>query len=133
MKTITGVCAAVLSMVVAAAEIRGPFPILSVPYHEDGALDLETVVKEAQFVADAGVGGFIWCQSNDAVDLLTPDETNPEARRVMAEWPAERVLFGSDYFWRDAAHVAEWVRDCRPDAADREKIFHLNAERLLGL
>lgn len=65
--------------------------------------------------------------------VLTPDETNPEARRVMAEWPAGRVLFGSDYFWRDAAHVAEWVRTCRTDPEDREKIFHLNAERLLGL
>ena len=24
--------------------------------------------------ADAGVGGFIWCQSNDAIDLLTREE-----------------------------------------------------------
>jgi len=65
--------------------------------------------------------------------VLTPDETNPEARRVAAEWPADRMLFGSDYFWRDAAHVADWLRECRPDAADQEKIFHANAERLLGL
>ena len=58
----------------AAAELRGPLPILSVPYHEDGALDVETLVREARFVADAGVGGFIWCQSNDAIDLLARDE-----------------------------------------------------------
>ena len=58
----------------AAAELRGPLPILSVPYHDDGALDVETLVKEARFVADAGVGGFIWCQSNDAIDLLTREE-----------------------------------------------------------
>ena len=59
---------------VAAAELRGPLPILSLPYHADGALDVETLVREARFVADAGVGGFIWCQSNDAIDLLTEDE-----------------------------------------------------------
>ena len=59
---------------VAAAELRGPLPILSVPYHADGALDVETLIREARFVADAGVGGFIWCQSNDAIDLLTEDE-----------------------------------------------------------
>ena len=58
----------------AAAALRGPLPILSVPYHDDGALDVETLVREARFVADAGVGGFIWCQSNDAIDLLTRDE-----------------------------------------------------------
>jgi 1-pyrroline-4-hydroxy-2-carboxylate deaminase len=58
----------------AAAELRGPLPILSVPYHDDGALDVETLVREARFVADAGVGGFIWCQSNDAIDLLTREE-----------------------------------------------------------
>ena len=58
----------------ASAELRGPLPILSVPYHDDGALDVETLVKEARFVADAGVGGFVWCQSNDAIDLLTREE-----------------------------------------------------------
>ena len=51
--------------------IRGPFPILSVPYRTDGSIDHDVLVKEARFVADAGVNGFIWCQSNDAVDLLS--------------------------------------------------------------
>ena len=54
--------------------ISGPFPILSVPYEEDGSLDLETLVREARFVGSTGVNGFIWAQSNDAVDLLTIEE-----------------------------------------------------------
>ena len=58
----------------ALERLRGPFPILSVPYHEDGAMDVETLVEEAQFVVRCGVNGFIWAQSNDAIDLLTPDE-----------------------------------------------------------
>ena len=67
-------CLPVLSMQPPAASLRGPYPILSVPYHADGALDVGTLVAEAQFVARCGVNGFIWAQSNDAIDLLTPDE-----------------------------------------------------------
>ena len=74
MPRLTSLVVAALSSAVFAAEIRGPFPILSVPYHDDGSLDLDVLVKEAQFVADAGVEGFIWCQSNDAIDLLTQEE-----------------------------------------------------------
>ena len=68
------ICMPVLSAQPPAASLRGPYPILSVPYHADGALDAETLVAEAQFVARCGVNGFIWAQSNDAIDLLTPDE-----------------------------------------------------------
>lgn len=57
----------------------------------------------------------------------------PEARRVVREWPADRMVFGTDYFWRDEAKIREWVESLRPDPADREKIFHANAERLLGI
>lgn len=67
-------CTSVLSMQPPAASLRGPYPILSVPYHADGALDVGTLVAEAQFVARCGVNGFIWAQSNDAIDLLTIDE-----------------------------------------------------------
>ena len=74
MSRLLATAAVAISLAVSAAELRGPLPILSVPYHDDGALDVETLVKEARFVADAGVGGFIWCQSNDAIDLLTREE-----------------------------------------------------------
>ena len=57
-----------------SAKICGPYPILSVPYHLDGSLDTLTLVKEAEFVAKCGVNGFIWAQSNDAIDLLTVEE-----------------------------------------------------------
>ena len=41
LKAMAWVSAVALSFAVSAAEIRGPYPILSVPYHEDGALDLD--------------------------------------------------------------------------------------------
>ena len=55
-------------------DMRGPFPIMSTPYFEDGAVDYETLAREAQWTADCGCPGVIWCQSNDAIDLLTKDE-----------------------------------------------------------
>ena len=56
------------------AEMRGPFPIMSTPYFEDGAVDYEALAREAKWVAESGCPGVIWCQSNDAIDLLTMDE-----------------------------------------------------------
>ena len=33
-------------------EMRGPFPIMSTPYFEDGSVDYESLAKEAVWVAD---------------------------------------------------------------------------------
>ena len=64
--------------------------------------------------------------------VLAIDQPQDEPRRIMAEWPADRMIFGTDYYWTSQRQLVEWVKDLRPDPADREKIFHLNAERLLG-
>lgn len=56
------------------AEMRGPFPIMSTPYYEDGAVDYDALAREAQWTDECGCPGVIWCQSNDAVDLLTTEE-----------------------------------------------------------
>ena len=55
-------------------EMRGPFPIMSTPYFEDGSVDYAALGREAAWVADSGCPGVIWCQSNDAIDLLTQEE-----------------------------------------------------------
>lgn len=52
---------------------RGPLPILSTPYLESGAVDYDTLVKEAKFVTGCGCG-MIWPQSDDSCDLLSVDE-----------------------------------------------------------
>ncbi|MBR4652485.1 MAG: dihydrodipicolinate synthase family protein [Kiritimatiellae bacterium] len=54
--------------------MRGPFPIMTTPYNSDGSVDYESLAREAVFVADSGCPGVIWCQSGDAVDLLSYDE-----------------------------------------------------------
>ncbi|MBQ6109003.1 MAG: hypothetical protein IJK97_12400, partial [Thermoguttaceae bacterium] len=54
--------------------VRGPFPILSTPFLENGDVDYETLARSAKFVDWAQCHGMIWPQANDAVDLLTKEE-----------------------------------------------------------
>lgn len=63
--------------------------------------------------------------------VLAADQPLAEPRRLVAEWPADRLLFGTDYYWTRQRQLVDWVKANRPDPADQEKIFHQNAERLL--
>ena len=60
-------------------------------------------------------------------------QDDADAIRVMETWPVERIVFGTDYPWNRQGRLVEWVKAHRPLAAEREAIFHLNAERLLGI
>jgi dihydrodipicolinate synthase/N-acetylneuraminate lyase len=55
-------------------KVRGPFPILSTPFTESGAVDFEVLANQARFVDWCGCPGMIWPQAGDAVDLLTTEE-----------------------------------------------------------
>ena len=65
---------ALLAAIPSDKDMRGPFPIMSTPYFADGAVDYGALAREAKWTADCGCPGVIWCQSNDAVDLLTNEE-----------------------------------------------------------
>ena len=73
MNALVAVCA-LLGTIPSPKEMRGPFPIMSTPYFEDGAVDYDVLAREAQWTDDCGCPGVIWCQSNDAIDLLTTEE-----------------------------------------------------------
>jgi len=64
--------------------------------------------------------------------VLVVDSTKPEPIRIISEWPADRLVFATDYYWTSQRFLIDWVKVHRPDPADQEKIFHLNAMRLLG-
>ena len=55
-------------------QMKGPFPIMSTPYFENGEVDCDGLVRESKWVIRCGSPGVIWCQSNDAIDLLTDEE-----------------------------------------------------------
>ena len=73
MAPVLALCA-LLAAVPSVDEMRGPFPIMSTPYFEDGAVDYDGLKREAAWLVRCGSPGAIWCQSNDAVDLLTTEE-----------------------------------------------------------
>ena len=105
---------------------------------------LLTAVPGLKFVA-AHVGGHCGSPPH-AVDQLLPFENcwidtavmcfcedDSEAHRIIREWPADRMVFGTDYFWRDQTRLMAWVKALRPDPAAQRLIFGENARRLLGL
>ena len=78
-----------------AAKIEGPFLILSTPYHSDGSVDYENLIKEARFASKWKTPGVIWPQSNDAIDLLTKEERLAGMAALVQEWkknPVKTVL-----------------------------------------
>lgn len=59
-----------------------------------------------------------------------PDEKVLELIRLHGE---DRILFGTDSPWKDQAKAVEEIGSLSLPEGTREKIFHGNAERLLGL
>jgi len=64
--------------------------------------------------------------------VLAAEAETDEPIRIMSEWPADRILFATDYYWTSQRFVLDWVKRHRPSKTDLEKILHLNAERLLS-
>lgn len=52
--------------------------------------------------------------------------------RIVAKHGADKILFGSDSPWSDAGEEIRNLEDVL-NAEEREKIFHLNAERILNI
>ena len=73
MSAVLALCA-LFAAVPSVEEMRGPFPIMSTPYFEDGAVDYDGLRREAAWLICCKSPGAIWCQSNDAIDLLTTEE-----------------------------------------------------------
>ncbi len=64
---------------------------------------------------------------------LVQDRTKAESIRVIETWPADRILFATDYPWSCQKELVEWVSEHRTNPEDREKIFYKNAAKLLGM
>jgi len=59
-------------------------------------------------------------------------QDDPDAIRVMETWPADRIVFGTDYPWNRQRRLVDWVKLHRPDPVEQELVFHRNAERMLS-
>ena len=71
--------------------IRGPHPLLVTPWREDARLDTEVLVREAEYVANCGVAGFIWPTAVEVLWTLTAEEYEA-GLRALAEWGAGRDI-----------------------------------------
>lgn len=92
--------------------IRGPFPILSTPFDESGAVDFKTLAGEARFVEKCGCKGMIWPQSGDSCDLLSVDEKLAGMEAIARELENSEavVAFGCQgRGFEDARACAEFV------------------------
>ena len=54
--------------------IRGPYPLLVTPWTEDAKLDVDVLVKEADYVNGCGVGGIIWPTAGEVLGNLSVAE-----------------------------------------------------------
>ena len=94
-KLFVAFCLLAISPLLNAANVEGPFLILSTPYHADGSVDYASLIKEARFAAQWDTAGVIWPQSNDSIDLLTREERFAGMAALVEEWrnnPTKTVL-----------------------------------------
>jgi len=59
--------------------------------------------------------------------------TDPPLLCALMVFGADRMLFSVDYPFSDNSRAAAFLRDARLSPADKQKIAHGNAERLLRL
>ena len=75
-KIVLGMLALTGGMLFAGGDpaMRGPFPLMNTPWTADGALDVPTLVKEAEFVDSCGAAGVIWPTASEVADLVKEGE-----------------------------------------------------------
>ena len=54
--------------------IQGPYPLLVTPWTDDAKLDVDVLVKEADYVNSCGVGGIIWPTAGEVIGNLSKAE-----------------------------------------------------------
>lgn len=67
--------------------IRGPYPLLVTPWTEEARLDIDILVREAEYVAGCGVNGLIWPPASEVMGTLSAEEYEA-GLRALAEWVA---------------------------------------------
>lgn len=100
--------------------MRGPFPLLCTPWTAEGALDVSTLVKEAEFVDSCGAAGVIWPTAGEVEDLVKEGEYE-KGLDALAERAAK-----PDF---KARLTAVCPGKTSADALDRVRTVNANIER----
>ena len=108
-----GMCVLVVGMAVAGGDpaVRGPFPLLCTPWTADGALDVPTLVKEAEFVDSCGVAGILWPTAGEVAELVKEGEYDKglEALAARAAKPGFRARLSAICPGRTSADALDRV------------------------
>lgn len=91
-------------------KVRGPFPILTTPFTETGAVDYDGLAAAARFVDWGGCAGMIWPQAGDAVDLLTTAEKLQGMEVLAAATRGRRVALCLGVQGKDTAEMLMFAR-----------------------
>lgn len=102
-------------------QMRGPFPIVSMTYFEDGSIDYASIAKQVAWVDRWGCRGIIFGQSNDAVDLLTDEEKLRGFETCAAAAEGLAVTVGLGVNGKTTAHMLELARAAEKVAAAHPK------------
>jgi len=87
----------------------GIFPIVQTPFRADESIDLEDLVREINFIIEAGGHGLVWPQNASEFQVLTDAERYEVAELMVREARGRRpVIIGvqSTNFWRTALDLA---------------------------
>ena len=87
--------------------LEGPFPILSMAYFDDGAIDFGSLAAQVRFVAKSGCPGVIFGQSNDSVDLLSWEERTNAFEACASAAESLPVVLGLGANGTNTAHMLE--------------------------
>ncbi|MBR2006219.1 MAG: hypothetical protein IJ991_18835, partial [Thermoguttaceae bacterium] len=90
--------------------VRGPFPILSTPFLESGAVDYDVLADQARFVDWCESPGMIWPQAGDAVDLLTKEEKMTGMEALAAALKGRKSALCLGVQGKDTAEMLEFAR-----------------------
>lgn len=75
------------------------------------------------------IGEDVWLDTSSTIKFIGPQE----GRRMVEAHGADHVLFASDYPGDTQRQAIQDVMSMQLPGEDNEKIFHLNAEKLLGI
>ncbi len=107
-----------------SAKIAKAFPDLRIVLaHLGGMYRFDDVYKYI-----AGIDN-IWLDTA----FLASHISNEELERIIRKHGADRVLLGSDVPWQRPADAVRQVKGLNLSDAEKEMIFHISAERLLGI
>jgi dihydrodipicolinate synthase/N-acetylneuraminate lyase len=86
----------------ACRELKGVIPVVQTPFHSDGSIDQEGLVRLVEFLVDAGVGG-LWVLGTNSEDMNLSFAKRLEVARTVTKTNRGRLplVLGSGFFCMD--------------------------------